>query len=215
MMPHLHEDEDDFFERCMLEEDEATCAALWDETRAVTNALERRAAPLEIRAKGRRLMGHAAVFGVEAKLPGMTEVLMPGAFAASLKSNPDILALWDHDPSRLLARTKSKTLRLAEDGKGLNFDLDLPDTSHGRDVLALAERGDLGGMSFGFHVARGGETWNGAKRTLTAVDLREISVVSSWPAYPSTVVSARSAGLSKPRIRLALARRYLDIIGGR
>ena len=51
-----------------------------------------------------------------------------------------------HDPSRLLARTKSGTLRLEEDSKGLRFELDLPDTTEGRDLLALAERGDIGGM---------------------------------------------------------------------
>jgi HK97 family phage prohead protease len=177
--------------------------------------IERRAAPLEIRAKGRKLQGYAATFGVEAKLPGdVTEVLASGAFAASLRN--DILALVDHDPGRLLARTKSGSLRLSEDSKGLQFDLDVPATTVGNDVLALAERGDLGGMSFGFTVAKDGERWDGSKRTLTGVDLREISVVSCWPAYEGTTVTARA---KKPEVlrdftdlRLALARRYIELL---
>jgi uncharacterized protein len=151
---------------------------------------ERRSAPLEIRAKGRRLEGYAALFGVEARVGDFTETIAAGAFASSLSH--DIVAMVDHDVAKVLARTRSKTLRLAEDTRGLAFDLDVPDTSHGRDVLALAERGDLGGMSFGFIVEKDGEHWNGNKRELRAVDLREISVVSAWPAYDGTIVNARA-----------------------
>jgi HK97 family phage prohead protease len=210
MTPEPGEGEADFMQRCTLEHDEETCADMWEE-RKYTSDFERRAAPLEVRAKGRRLEGYAALFGVEAKLPSFTEVLSEGAFANSLRG--DILALVDHDPARILARTKSKTLRLAEDSKGLQFDLSVPDTSVGRDILALADRGDLGGMSFAFTVAMGGERWDGNKRTLTAVNLREISVVSSWPAYEGTVVNAR-AKITQTGVffRLSLARRYLELL---
>jgi phage prohead protease, HK97 family len=97
----------------------------------------------EIRAAGRKLEGYAATFGTEARIADFSEIIMPGAFASSLTGR-DVLALVDHDPSKLLARTRSRSLRLAEDSKGLSFEIDLPDTSLGRDVLALAERGDLG-----------------------------------------------------------------------
>ena len=59
-------------------------------------------------------------------------------------------------------------------------------------MLALAERGDLGGMSFGFTVTENGERWAGNRRELRSVNLVEISVVSAWPAYPDTVVLARA-----------------------
>lgn len=166
--------------------------------------LEQRAV-LELRAQGRKLEGYAAKFGTEARIGPFTEVVAPGAFAASLKSGRDILAMVDHDSSKVLARTKSGSLKLAEDSAGLAFELSVPDTQAGRDVLALAERGDLGGMSFGFIVPKGGDTWAGDRRTLTAVDLREISVVSAWPAYPETTVAARCKA---PRLALALA--YLE-----
>ncbi|MDX0623486.1 HK97 family phage prohead protease [Sinorhizobium medicae] len=146
----------------------------------------------EVRAEGRKLTGYAATFNQETRISDFREKIAPGAFAASLRSNPDILALVDHDPSRVLARTKSGTLRLSEDERGLKFEIDIPETSAGRDVLALAMRGDLGGMSFGFTVPDGGDSWQGDKRELRSVTLHEISVVQSFPAYGGTSVQARS-----------------------
>ena len=51
----------------------------------------------------------------------------------------------------------------------------MPDTSIGNDVLELAQRNDLGGMSFGFTVPKDGERWSGTKRELRAVNLLEVS----------------------------------------
>jgi HK97 family phage prohead protease len=166
------------------------------------NAIERRGAAAEIRAAGRRLEGYAAVYGIEARIGSIVEVVAPGAFAATLAERNDVLGLADHDPGRLLARTRSGTLRLSEDSRGLAFDLDVPDTQTGRDVLALAERNDLGGMSFAFRVRADGERWTGKKRELRALDLVEISVVSSWPAYEGTSVAARAMILSPGRAAL-------------
>jgi len=172
------------------------------------DGLERRAAT-ELRAAsgGRRLEGYAAVFDSPAKLGGFTEVVRPGAFRASLEAGADVLALVDHDPGRLLARTSSGTLRLAEDSRGLHFDLDVPDTQLGRDVLALAERRDLGGCSFSFRVKR--EAWPATdRRELRAVELVEVSVVQAWPAYAATSVQARSRLICGARHR----RRLLETI---
>ena len=166
----------------------------------------RRAADLSVAPGQRKLVGYAAVFGQETRISDFTEVIRPGAFAASLKGR-DILALVDHDPSRLLARTKSGTLRLEEDSKGLRFELNLPDPTEGRDLLTLAERGDIGGMSFGFTGARSGERWDGKKRELRAVTLHEISVVHAWPAYAGTTIEPRT---KRPRLEAALL--YLETI---
>lgn len=174
-------------------------------------APERRSVELEVRAKGRRLEGYAALYGVEARIGQARETIERGAFTGALRSGRDVLALVDHDPGRVLARTRSRTLRLAEDTRGLAFDLDVPDTTAGRDVLALAERGDLGGMSFGFTVADGGETREAGVRRLQAVTLHEISVVQAWPAYDGTVVQARIAQAVR-NARLDHARRYLEAL---
>lgn len=155
-----------------------------------TQDIERRGAIGGLRASGRILTGYAAVFEQETRIGGFTERIKPGAFRESLASGRDVLALLDHRSDVLLGRTKSGTLKLSEDAKGLAFELTLPDTQAGRDLVALAERSDLGGMSFGFRVLD--EDWNGDTRELRAVELHEISVVQSWPAYQQTEISLRN-----------------------
>jgi HK97 family phage prohead protease len=175
--------------------------------------IERRAVASELRADaaGRKLIGYAATFGTPAKIAGrFTETIRAGAFRSTLaKADADVLCLVDHDGSRLLGRTRSKTLRLNEDARGLAFEVDLPDTTLGRDILTLAERGDLGGMSFGFEVID--DHWpNPSTRELRSVALAEISIVHAFPAYPSTSVAARGnsgkfVGISDRRRRLLAA----------
>lgn len=175
--------------------------------------VERRALLAELRAvAGRRLTGYAATFGTPAKIGTFTESIRAGAFANTLrKPGADVLALVDHDASRLLARTASGTLRLSEDARGLAFDLDLPDTQLGRDILALAERGDLGGMSFGFRALD--EAWpTRDTRELRAVDLIEISVVQAFPAYGQTSIAARARPAGVAPASPASRRRFLEAI---
>jgi HK97 family phage prohead protease len=163
--------------------------------------MERRAIHIEVRSardNPRRLEGYAATFGTEARVADFVETIRAGAFARSLASGRDILAFVDHDPVRILGRTASGTLRLSEDSRGLAFSLDVPETTLGRDILALAERGDLGGMSFGFRVPKGGDDMQGYRRELRAIDLFEVSVVSAWPAYPGTKLVPRSKRRSEP-----------------
>ncbi|MBA3068181.1 MAG: HK97 family phage prohead protease [Hyphomonas sp.] len=175
----------------------------------MTNTIERRAAELEVRAKGRTLEGYAAVFEQRARIVDFDEMIARGAFADTLKAG-DKLCLVDHNTEKLLGRTRNGSLRLAEDTRGLHFEIALPKTSLADDVLALADAGSLGGASFGFIPTR--ETWQGSLRTLHAIDLREISIVSAWPAYPQTSVNARSAAFAN---RSDLARRidFLDLGG--
>jgi len=171
--------------------------------------LEKRAA-IEVRAEGRKLTGYAAVFGQETRIADFRETIRKGAFAASLASGKDILALVDHDSGKVLGRTRSGTLRLSEDERGLRFEIDVPDTNLGRDLLAMATRGDLGGASFGFTVQPDGEEWRGDQRTVKAVTLHEISVVQSFPAYAGTSVSARSR---QPRSAAARRLALLELEG--
>lgn len=164
---------------------------------------------IEFRLDARRLEGYAAVFDTPAKFADFTETVARGAFAASLERRADVLALVDHDPRRLLARTRSGTLRLAEDQRGLSFSLDIPDTQLGRDMLALVQRGDIGGASFSFRVPKGGDQWQGRSRTLRQVELIDVSIVQAFPAYEGTSVAARAR--AEPRLSLALARRFLEL----
>lgn len=176
----------------------------------MTHQIERRSAELEVRAQGRKLEGYAAVFNARAAVGDFEEMITPGAFSESLRSG-DKLALLDHSPTQLLARTRNGSLKLAEDSRGLQFEIALPQTTLANDVLALAEAGSLGGASFGFIAKR--DAWTGSLRTLEAIDLREISIVSAFPAYPQTSVNARSLASAHRTIhqrRLAL----LELCGG-
>src|SRR5665811_1088812 len=81
------------------------------------------------------LVGHAAVFNTETTIAGLfVERLAKGCFANTLMRD-NIAALFNHNADYLLGRTASGTLTLAEDAKGLWFDLALPNTTAGCDVL--------------------------------------------------------------------------------
>ncbi|MEW9808591.1 HK97 family phage prohead protease [Mesorhizobium marinum] len=139
------------------------------------------------------IVGYAATFGDTADIGGyFREVIARGAFTNTLRT-ADVRAYFDHDRGRVLGRTSSGTLRLGEDEKGLHVEIDLPDTSDGRDVKTLIERGDISGMSFGFSVLRQewDETVEPPTRTILEVVLREVSVVSE-PAYEGTSIALRS-----------------------
>jgi HK97 family phage prohead protease len=153
--------------------------------------LERRASLVEVRASGRTLYGIAAPFNSRAQIGSFTETITPGAFSKSLAAQTDIRALADHQVDRLLGRTRSGTLSLHETPAGLSYVLTMPDTTLGNDLLTLAQRGDLSGMSIGFHAES--EQWpSPSERVLQSIDLREISVISGGsPAYADTTIAVR------------------------
>src|SRR3546814_13626307 len=69
-----------------------------------------------VSANGRKLTGYVAKFDTPTTIGGgFTETIKRGAFAASLASDRDIIAMADHDPARVLGRTKSGSLTLRED----------------------------------------------------------------------------------------------------
>jgi HK97 family phage prohead protease len=163
--------------------------------------MERRAlaTPPELRAgdKGKKIAGYAAVFNQETDIGGsFREIIAPGAFKGSLDG--DIRALVDHDTGRVIGRSKAGTLRLNEDNHGLAVEVDLPDTTDGRDLAVSLERGDISGMSFGFRVTHDewDETGDIPTRTIRAVELFEVSAVA-FPAYDGTELALRSLDKSR------------------
>ena len=153
---------------------------------------------------GRRIVHHAAPWGVLSRplfkvrrrgraLP-VRERFERGAFGELVRG--DVMALFNHDPSRILGRTPG-TLELEEDEIGLRYELDPPDTPTGREVLTLIDRGDLRGSSFAFAVAEGGEVWEERDgeilRTVRrASRLADVGPVTS-PQYPLDGLAARAA----------------------
>ncbi|MCQ4322898.1 HK97 family phage prohead protease [Stutzerimonas stutzeri] len=165
--------------------------------------MERRSFSIE--QKGRTLYGYAALFNSETTVGDFAEVIRKGAFTRTLSAPTaaNIRAIYEHDNRSLLGKVGSSTLRLREDEVGLAFELDLPDTTLGRDLAELVKRGDVSGCSFGFIPSK--ETWLDNLRELRDVDLFEITITSS-PAYAETSVQVRS---QQPR-SICLARKYLE-----
>ena len=143
------------------------------------------------------------------------ERIESGAFKRILRTNPDVVALFNHDSNKLLGRTTAGTLRLSEDSRGLAFECDVPNTQVGNDTYESVSRGDLSGMSFAFMVDDKRMTkWREedigdedednslrgrAKRMVRGIvrsirdfaNLIDVSVVTH-PAYPQTSVDARN-----------------------
>lgn len=152
-------------------------------------------------ADGMRFTGYAAVFNSNSEPLPFIERIMPGAFKRSLKSRNEVKLFKNHNMDEVLASTRSKTLRLTEDSKGLLAEATLPDTTAGRDLAVLMKRGDVHAMSFGFSVPSRGDSWSddGMTRELKEIRLHEVSIVTGFPAYEATTASVRSLDILATR----------------
>lgn len=158
--------------------------------------ITRFAAEMRAAITGKKLNGHASVFGQIADVGPHYEQMRSSSFDEVL-GNPDtdVRALWNHNPDFLLGRQRSGSLRLGVDSEGLEFELDLPNTQMGNDIRELAQRGDLTGASFAF--IPGADTWGQTPdgrqlRTHTSVrNLIDVSPVT-FPAYSGAAAQLRS-----------------------
>lgn len=156
--------------------------------------MERLFAEFRAEVSGDTLRGHAAVFGQVAELAGSLEGIAPTAFDQALKRGDDVRALINHDPSKLLGRTASGTLRLSTDATGLGFEVDLPDTRDAQDLRVLVGRGDITGASFGFRI--GESEWQkvegrSVRMHTNVAQLLDVSPVT-YPAYRGTDIALRA-----------------------
>jgi HK97 family phage prohead protease len=145
---------------------------------------------------GLHFEGYAAVFDSPSEPLPFIERIAKGAFERSLRARNDIKLLWNHDTGQPLASTRSGTLTMREDDRGLRVEAELASTTLGRDIAVLTRSGVVDSMSFGFSVIR--DSWNedGSERTLHSVRLHEVSLVS-FPAYPATAGTTSVRGLEK------------------
>ena len=105
-----------------------------------------------------RFSGYASVTEHPYQVGNFTETICRGAFKRTLGESPDVVFLVNHG-GLPLARTRSGTMTLAEDTRGLLVDADL--NAHDPDVRSLVpkmQRGDVDQMSFGFRVTD--QDWN-------------------------------------------------------
>jgi len=165
-------------------------------------------AKFEVRSEGEqsapKVVGYAAIFGKRSENFGtrdypLYEIISPGAFGDVLGN--DVRALIDHSGGlQTLARTKSGTLKLTEDEIGLRFEFEAPNTQAGRDIVEILKRGDIDQASFAFQVDHDGQSFDDIEENGQDITIRTISKVTrlydvspvTYPAYPDTLVQARS-----------------------
>lgn len=163
---------------------------------------EVRYCPLEERAIGEdgSVEGYGSVFGVR---DTYADIVAPGAFAASLTAHKEAgtmpAMLWQHNGDEPIGVWDEMT----EDKKGLKIKGRMAlETVRGREAYALLKMGALNGLSIGFMTKEAEYDRETGVRTVTEVDLWEVSVVT-FPANPkartTTVKAADVAAITTIR----------------
>lgn len=143
-----------------------------------------------------RITGYGAVFHKTYDVHGMKERIAPGAFAKTLNGSPDIRGMFNHDPSFLLGRTKSGTMDVIEDKRGLAYEIRADKLDpQAQSVSRKIARGDVDGSSMAFFAVN--QEWEEKDgkptlRTITEIELIETGPVT-MPASPSTTAKIQRA----------------------
>ena len=227
--PNLYESDEDFIDRCMVDEvmvedfeDNkqrlAVCSTQLEENRTNiwdkknNDIMEKRIFNIETRAEetedgNKIIFGHASMYNTRSEnLGGFFEYIEEGAFTPELIEKSDTRALINHDQNLILGRTTSGTLRLNADETGLRYEFDVPETSYGKDLVVSMERGDITQSSFAFTVAD--DDWSTDDdgnniRTIKKIDrLYDVSPVT-YPAYPEAndlMVAQRGLAIHKEKV---------------
>lgn len=152
-----------------------------------------------IDAEKRTIRGYGIVFNkesVDLRANGRVfrEVIRPEAVKGLDLTR--ILSMHNHKSERLLGNTESGTMRVGVDSIGVWYEVDIPASPTGEDVLVSVQRGDTQGSSFQFDIRSDGEKWTvkdgKALREIVQFNgVYEMGPVSD-PAYPDTTIAARS-----------------------
>lgn len=147
--------------------------------------------------------GYFAVFDSPYELgTDMYETVATTAFDGALED--DIRCLADHDSLIVLGRSKTGTLALHVDEKGLWGSVEInPNDQDAMNLYARVKRGDVDQCSFGFDVLAEEHEYDPDGKVhwiIKRVKLYEVSVVT-FPAYEETGVAARKKDLEEIRRR--------------
>lgn len=129
---------------------------------------------------------------------GKRERLSPKTFRRAMDSDMEVIGLFDHqpkdrdpNPTELLGRRSSGTLRIRSDDVGLWYEIDA-EHQLGKVVTELIQRNDVPGSSFSFLDA-GLETRSVGDDVVEIESLILRDVGPTWrPAYKGTTANARS-----------------------
>ena len=164
---------------------------------------EKRAYTSDVSAEGNEITGNPVVCGVRTRMYDYIEVIEPGALTEADIS--DVLLTVNHNLNDIpLARSKGgqpgETMQLTVGNYNcrITAQLDVENNPQARALHSAVARGDITGMSFMFHVKE--DCWERENdvlvRHIQKIDkIIDVSAVTV-PAYPSTSISARSAGFS-------------------
>jgi len=152
-----------------------------------------------------RIVGEAIVFNSESRdLGGFIETISKDALREA--NMDDIVLLFNHDTNQVLGRStpdkSSFSYNINE--RGVSIDIQMPDTTLGRDLSVLIERGDINQMSFAFRIAEGGDQWEqrdgGYFRNISKIDMVSDFSFVTRAAYPDTSIAVRSLDEFKDKI---------------
>lgn len=137
------------------------------------------------------ISGVATVFNQPSIKGNFTEYIGQNALNGVDLSN--VLLLYSHDFSNILARVDAGTLQTSIQPDGLHFNAQLPDTQLGKDTYTNILNGNIKGMSFGFNIAPDGDSWSVNSRGNTIHTIHKIGQVfelslTPIPAYVETSV---------------------------
>lgn len=159
---------------------------------ATAGSREVRAYALQIKATGDdgTVEGYGSVFGVR---DNYDDVIAKGAFDASLKAHKAEgtmpAMLWQHDSGQPIGIWTE----MVEDAKGLRIKGQLAlETVRGKEAHTLLKMGALNGLSIGFMSKQWAYDRDTEVRTLTEIDLWEVSLVT-FPANEKARVTGVKA----------------------
>ena len=154
---------------------------------------EVRSFALQIKAAGDdgTVEGYGSVFGVR---DNYDDVIAKGAFVQSLKDHKAAgtmpAMLWQHDADKPIG----VWTEMVEDEKGLRIKGQLAmETVKGKEAHALLKMGALNGLSIGFMSKEWAYDCDTEVRTLTAIDLWEVSLVTFPANEKARVTNVKSA----------------------
>jgi len=135
--------------------------------------------------------GYGSVFGVR---DNYDDVIAKGAFIQSLKDHKAAgtmpAMLWQHDADKPIG----VWTEMVEDEKGLRIKGQLAmETVKGKEAHALLKMGALNGLSIGFMSKEWAYDRETEVRTLTAIDLWEVSLVTFPANEKARVTNVKSA----------------------
>ncbi len=166
---------------------------------------EKRAMPFEMRMEtaedSARVIGAGAVYNKRSQdLGGFFEIIREGAFKRSLESGRVIKSFVNHDPNQVLGTTESNPpLTITDDKRNMGYEVEIPDTSYGKDLRENLKRGNIKGSSFQFRTIE--DNWykddkGETVREVISAELFEVGPVTD-PAYLPTISELRTLKDSK------------------